>query len=230
MERDVKLSFAEAFRVFTLGLLAGLVTPGQLGELYKIVDIKKLGGSYKDGFMSSLGDRVLDLLIIMVMAAFYFLHILFPSVSLFTNSSFFVFVVFLFSLISTWLWLRLVNKSEKVNIPLLYKTSFLTFAAYTIYVFRLWLLFKALGLSLPLVFFISSMSLMSIITLLPLSVMGLGLREVSLFQLLADTEITENQIISFSLFVVLLYLFNGVIGMLSWVWQYKTTKPQNMRK
>ncbi|MCC5945677.1 MAG: flippase-like domain-containing protein [Bernardetiaceae bacterium] len=224
VEREVALSFGEAFRIFTLGLLAGLVTPGQLGELYKIVDIKKLGGSYKDGFMSSVGDRILDLLLIMAMAGFYFLLKLFPSVLLFTNVYFFSFTILIFSFVSTWLWLRIFKKKKKASLQLIFKVSSLTFGAYTIYVFRLLILFWALDLSLPLVFFTSAMGVMSIISLLPLSIMGVGLREVSLFQLLATTDITENQIISFSLFVVLLYLFNGIIGAVSWIWQYGRTK------
>lgn len=221
-ERGVELSFFEAFRIFTLGLLAGLVTPGQLGELYKIVDIKKIGGSYKDGFMSSMGDRILDLLLIMAMGGFYFLLKFFPKVDLFANIYFFSFALFIFSFLSTWLWLRFFKKNTYTSWKLISKISVLTFSAYVIYVFRLLILLWALEITLPLVFFTSAMGVMSIISLLPISIMGLGLRELSLFQLLATTNITESQILSFSLFIVSLYLFNGVIGAISWLWQYKS--------
>ncbi len=222
-ERGVVLGFFEAFRIFTLGLLAGLVTPGQLGELYKIVDVKKIGGSYKDGFMSSLGDRILDLLLIMVIGSFYFLLKFFPKIELFANIYFFSFAMLFSSFLTTWLWLRLFKKKTQTSSKLVSQVSLLTFIAYIIYIFRLLTLLWALELTLPFVFFTSAMGVMSIISLLPLSIMGVGLRELSLFQLLATTSITESQILSFSLFVVSLYLFNGVIGAVSWIWQYKST-------
>lgn len=222
VERGIELSPVKAFRIFTLGLLAGLVTPGQLGELYKVVDVKKIGGSYKDGFMSSVGDRVLDLLLIMAMGGFYFLLKLFPQVELFANIYFFSFAMLAYSFLTSWLWLRFFKKNESTSAKLVIKISLLTFVAYVIYILRLLTLLWALELSLPFVFFTSAMGLMSIISLLPLSIMGVGLRELSLFQLLSTTNITESQILSFSLFVVALYLFNGVIGVTSWIWHYKS--------
>lgn len=227
------LSSGVAFRLFSIGLLAGLVTPGQLGEFAKALDVRRQGGTLRSGITASVGDRALDFAILLGLSAYYgMLHrYAWPELNSLTV---FLVIMALVALAATWFCLvaakvlvglpsnlRLSGKVlRKVLTDFHWSPTILlatyTLLAYTLYSIRLYLLLLAMGQSAPVVVFISSMAVMSLIALLPISIAGIGTRDAALLVLFGKLNIPREAAIGFSLLVLVLYLFNALIGAVAW--------------
>jgi uncharacterized protein (TIRG00374 family) len=83
---------------------------------------------------------------------------------------------------------------------------------------RFYLLLAALGLTLPMASFIFGVSLASFVGLLPVTIFGLGLREIVLVQVFQDAGRTAEAAIAFSALILLVaYLLNIAWGFAAWV-------------
>lgn len=227
------LSSGVAFRLFSIGLLAGLVTPGQLGEFAKALDVPRQGGTLRSGITASVGDRALDFAILLGLSAYYgMLHRY--DWSQLNSLSVFLVIIALVALAAAWFWLIAVKVLVGFPSSLRSWRNFLgelvtdlhwspvillaayTLLAYALYSIRLYLLLLALGHSAPVVAFVSSMAVMSLIALLPISVAGVGTRDAALLVLFGEFNISREAAISFSFLVLVLYLFNAVVGAIAW--------------
>jgi uncharacterized protein (TIRG00374 family) len=79
---------------------------------------------------------------------------------------------------------------------------------------RLWLLFLALGISIPLPALVSSAALISILQVLPISFSGVGVRDAILIALLASYGYGQDQALALSALFLLLNLEHILIGFL----------------
>ncbi len=221
------------FRLFAMGQLAGMATPGQIGDLIKVLDLKRHGGTVKSGVIASVGDRALDLAVLTGVSAYYgaLYWLAWPALNSIVALVAFTAAI---ALASAWLWLVasrvMVNWRSGLRQPLGYLreasheipwTPILLLAAstvlaYTLYGARLYLLLLAVAQSAPVVAFVSSMAVMSLVALLPISFAGIGTRDAALIVLFQAFDMSREIAVSFSFLVLTLYIFSALVGALAW--------------
>jgi len=233
----------EAFLLYMSSLYLGVVTPGRLGEFAKAIYLKQTGiTTISHGFSSVLVDRLFDLylLFLLAMAGLVFL-------TPWSNSDVFgwagfigaiiVPVIFLFSGKAKQLILLVYKKvlaskllkfakegSEQFGQGMLelmtcriYPAALLTLSAWALFFLQCFLIAKALGLPITYTEIIPVMALTNIFTFLPISISGLGTREIALAFLLLPKGISLELILAYSMGVLLVFFVaGGLMGAVAW--------------
>lgn len=237
-----QLSSGTAFRLFSIGLLAGLATPGQLGDFAKALSMPRHGGTIRAGLVASVADRVFDLTMLVGMALYYFAAVGRPLGGMLPLSV---------AILSGWMMALSIGASSMwaICVPVLEKMpgvrsivdcdvakpsvsdivslSSYTFLAYVIYNLRLYLLLVSLGGRMALPEFVSSMAIMSLAALLPITIAGLGARELAVILLFRQFGLSSELAVGFSLLVLLLYVSNGLVGLAAWCGYWRDGEKQD---
>lgn len=233
----VPIPFPEAVRLYALGLGAGMITPGNVGDAVKVAYFRERG--FSQSIISVVLDRIWDVLILLLLA----------------GSG-----VFLFAQIAVGNWITLVlliggtlaalivtihprtqkllfdfflrmrkNKNEGTGYVPVRLTSgqvlvqfALSVLATAIVYGRLFLVAAALGLFLAPLPFVAAMSLASIAQLIAIAPFGLGPREGILLLLAPSLGMTAAQALALSALLLLLQLVNGIVGFVVWLFEPKT--------
>lgn len=236
----------QAFLACLSGFYLGLATPGRLGEFAKVLyltDDKEL--PFGKAFSSVLVDRLFDIYLLVIVGGFGLI-----SFSPLGETILAVIVLLLLLAISLLILSRRIGQrligvvykakilsrfkgridtfvdqfywgvegltGRKLVFPLL-----LTLAAYATLFSQCYLL--ALSLNLPLSFFYVAicMAVATLVALIPVSVCGIGTRDITLIALFSLQGIAYESALSYSLLVLFtLYIFTAVMGAIAW-----QTKP-----
>jgi hypothetical protein len=226
-------------------LFVGFLTPGRLGEFVKAFHVQReCGVSGALAFAGVLADRLFDLLALLVTGGLALLALssLAASDALGLAAALALLVVpfllFLNPAVYGWVqrraqrwgrigdrlfgvhgWLTEVRHSLRRLSPLALTASLLlTALAYGVYYGQCYLLALALGLPADFLVVTYAVALGSLITLLPISISGLGTREAVMIAYLGAAGVTSEAALGFSLLVFLtFYLGGGLIGLVAWL-------------
>lgn len=232
-----------AFITYFASLFIGFLTPGRLGEFVRALQVSQACKvSSAKAFSSVLADRLFDLyallcvggtaLVILAASKAEYI-VLTGSVVLIT------FPLFLFIHNKTFAWLqhfglKLGRPGRKLfsvggwlyemrlglrqlDVSGLAAAVGLTILAYAIFFGQCYLLARALNLTVGFVTISYAVALGSLVTLLPISISGLGTREAVIVAYLGTVGVTAESALSFSLLVFLtFYVGGGLIGAMAW--------------
>lgn len=241
----IKYGIWPAFLAYLGSIFIGLLTPGRLGEFVKVLHLSKdrevpAGRAWA----SVLVDRIFDLsallifggaalislgddtlggatialslpFIVLVAALYFFLNDrTFATIQVIgRKNSFLGRAVFQDS---GWLS-ELRGGFQQISVPRLLGSSILTVAAYGIFFTQCYLLVRALSLPIGFLQVSYAVALGSLVTLLPVSVSGLGTREAAIVAYLGNSGIPVESALVFSLSVFLtFYVAGGLIGSVAW--------------
>jgi uncharacterized protein (TIRG00374 family) len=246
-QQGVSYSLVPAFAVYNSALAAGYVTPGRLGELVKALYLRKdKGVALGYAFSSVVMDRLLDLYVLLATAAAG--AALFALPRSFVNLSLAVLaaaglapLVVLIPSVSRRLT-ALVAKGSSRLADARHREEFVhglsgfqrgmeemltarllgalgwTIVAYALYYLQCYLIALALGLPLSCPYSAYSVSLASLVALLPVSISGLGVREAVFVALFRPMGLAAETAVSYSLLILLVFnVFGGAIGALAWL-------------
>ncbi len=244
-EMGLRLPFLDGLGLYTVGIYYGSVTPGQAGDFLKAWYLQKDGQPLAPSLLSVLLDRLCDLL---VMAGFATLGIfalgtLLPDSNLqaalvvLMGVGLTVLTVFLVARRPRdWLMLTLLPTvlPESLNAKLrhwseqfatltltprlvtLVAIASLLSAAFTFW--RLWLLFEAVGVHLPLYIVVGSSALIAVLQILPISIGGIGVRDAVLIAVVAPFGYSVEQAIAVSTLFLLITIEHIVVGFIVSFW------------
>jgi len=240
--QGIPLPLKDTVALYCIGLFGGFVTPGQLGDFVKVYYLRQGGQSLARSFSSVLYDRLFDVLVfglfglagLAVLFGFASGHAwLWAAAGAGVLGSVWLFRARLVALVSAWSIRHLMPRlSQKVQSRLydfmeisrevfkrrLFKVLFgYSFAAMTLYLFRVYLLALALDLHVPVLDFLASIAVVSLVTIVPISVADVGTRDGALILLLARLGVESEVAVSLSLLILLLAVLNGAIGFVFWV-------------
>ena len=238
-------STKEAFLVYLSSIYLGLVTPGRVGEASRAFYLRRdkglaLGRGVATVFLDRLYDLTPLLLISLLglqsffnkassqfflMAALIILAVMSPFVLLKRSvigylAKYFLSINFI--------------KKHKIRIKFHYEefrdaikkmggagaiVSFgITIAGYLVYFTQCYLLMLFLGIEMPFIKVVFFVSITSLVSLIPVTVAGLGTREATLVYLFSTSGRSAEEAVAFSfLFFVSFYLITGVLGFIGWV-------------
>ncbi|NWJ47728.1 MAG: flippase-like domain-containing protein [Chloroflexi bacterium] len=249
---SIKLGFKTAFRLYAVGLSAGSFTPGQAGDAIKAFYLRDMGYPLGRGLVSVVLDRLFDVAVLILLAAsgLLFLGADFagelPVLVLLLGGTLAGLVALSLPamrtrLLNIALRLLLARKAssnrtlqreeaeaeEKLR-PVNFAPVFgATLLASALALFRIWLLALALGMNLNPLQVVAVSSLATVVSLIPVSVAGIGARDVALVAILDKLGYLHEKAISLSSFILLLNLVNLVAGYVIWKFQNEEDLEKN---
>jgi glycosyltransferase 2 family protein len=242
--QGVNYSLKNAFTSYLSSGFLGTITPGKVGEFSKVFFLREDEGvNIGKAFSSVLTDRFIDLIVLLT---FSFVGVFYFSLALdkIVLASFFLIlfslaiaIVFtskrlrnkLFHLINSWLpfkkyvkqpeihfnnFFDALNdfKSIKILIPIT-----VSFAANLIFYFSVYLIALSLRIQISYFNVMLCISIVSVISLIPVSISGIGTRDVTLVVLFPIIGLSKESAIGFSLvFLLVLHVCNAIFGGIAW--------------
>lgn len=99
-------------------------------------------------------------------------------------------------------------------LALIIKSLFISFGAWFLYFFQLYLLSVALGLRINLAIAFAIAAIITALNLIPISISGIGTRDISLIFLFSQIGLKSAEAISFSILILLTFVINSLFGWL----------------
>jgi glycosyltransferase 2 family protein len=237
----VPIKFREAVRLYALGLGAGMLTPGNVGDVVKVAYFRERG--FSQAVISVVLDRVWDVLILLLLAGsgvFLFSQVALGQwlmLALLIGGTVPALVITIHPRTQAWLFglfMRMRRNKDAAQAeaqsyvpatltPKQVLVQFLisVLATWIVYT-RLFLVAAAIGIFLPPLPFVAAMSLASIAQLIAIAPFGLGPREGILLLLAPALGIPAAQALALSALLFLLQLVNGIVGFGVWVLEKPT--------
>lgn len=240
--QSVHIRIQPALLAYFGSLFIGLLTPGRLGEFVKAVHVRQECGTPLTYAISSVfTDRLFDLYLLLIVGGAALLALAPGSIELGALIGSFVVVtlpliLFLNDYTFGWVqrdwlsrrqdttigrpvtWLIEVRSGMRMlSWPRLLSSTGFTILAYGVFFTQCYLLARALDLDLSFIEVSYAVALGSLVTLIPISISGLGTREAAIIAYLSTSGISAEQALGFSLLVFLtFYLGSGLLGAVAW--------------
>ncbi|MBI4619760.1 MAG: flippase-like domain-containing protein [Desulfobacterales bacterium] len=234
----------ECFAAYSAGIYLGLITPGKMGDLVKVFYLKNAGHSMGKASFSVLVDRLYDLFALCLFGLIS-LFIFFDYLKRVPSLSLLVVVITIVSILAAFYFKGKVIKDIIVNrayilIPSTYKNplksnikdffkdvrdlNFRKISLLTIITLLEWMVvfilhyLLALSLRIELSFWYISacVSLSVLISLIPVSIAGIGTRDGVLVLLFSYLGSTKEAAIAFSFLILSMSIISGLLGFVFW--------------
>jgi uncharacterized protein (TIRG00374 family) len=241
--QSLSISIKNAFSIYLSALYIGFITPGRLGEIIKALYLKQEQvTSFSKGLSSAIMDRLLDLYFLILLGSvgvYYFLKG--RGISLEFVIGFVIILSLLIiilhpkvlNLLARFLFRKITPKKFKNKInesvnefiegmnqiinPVLLFGILLTVFSYSFFFFQCFLIAKSIGLQISYFDLALIMSIVNIITFIPISISGLGTREASMIFLFKLIGLSTEAAISFSLLIFFaFFICGGLMGFIAW--------------
>jgi len=242
-QQGIKYNLRDSFLMYCSGLYIGLLTPGKLGEITKALYLKKDGYSMGKSLVSVILDRLSDfafLLIFISIGSLFFFTVIQKQVLILVLgiiTSILLLIIFLkiglIKLILNKLFdvfvSRKYQKSWKINFRdfindfKIYKLKhyliifLITTSSWLFYYLQVYILAKGLNIHVSLLYLAISVTIAGLITLIPVSISGIGTRDAALILLFAPFLIAKEQVIAFSSLILLMSLSAAFIGLVCYL-------------
>lgn len=243
--QSIIYSYKDSFLVYLSSIYAGVITPGRIGEFIKAFYLKyDKNISISRGMSSIILDRLFDIYILIVLGitGIWKFHI-FGS---FSNTSFLLILPLLIApalLIRNGLMEKIFDKmfqlsvltkvqmtvkekfedfyegmAQMLNLKLFY-SLFLTLFCFLIFFIQCHIILRAMNISIDFITITLFISISSIVSLLPVSIAGLGTRDAVLIYLFSIIGLKPEFAVSFAFLIFMtFYVAIGVMGAIAlWI-------------
>ncbi len=240
--QQIDYSFKRSFATYLCGIYLGVVTPGRVGDFIKVAYLKRdTGVSFGRAFSSVLVDRLLDLTFLVIVVSLGLFVFSFPNrIAIIPFLSLFLLLMLL--LFSSkglgerglrWFYAVLISqklggklqpsfesfcegmeelKSIKLVTPVL-----ITFVSYLVFFAQCYFAALSLNILIPFLYLAFCVSITSIASLLPISIFGVGTRDLLLIALFSPLGLGAEAAIGFSVMVLfIVFITAGVMGGFAW--------------
>ncbi len=242
----IRIPFWRTFIHQLIGTSAALVTPGQLGEFVKVLYHRDEGYPLPESFLSVVIDRAYDLLMLFFFG-FISLAILFglpPNLTLIVAGVPAVLFIlgFLFyrnqersaHFIANTLRrmtpkaykdvvqqdsFRLAQKVGELDLRFLIVVGLLSLLNYVLLLARVYAIVLSLHLVVPIGFFVLVVPLLRLIGLVPISILGIGTRDLASIYLFGQVGVPETSALLISTLGLITLQVQAILGLLAW-WRF----------
>lgn len=246
LPQRIRYPVSKAYLAYLGSIFIGFLTPGRLGELVRAVHVSQdCRVSTALAFSSVLIDRLFDLYALLLIGSLALLSLTITGVensvlalmgtvllltmplAMLLNERIFARIrkfglrlgrlgVKLFAREEGWL-LEMRNGVRQLTLSWLVGGMGLTAVAYSVFFSQCYLLALALDLPVNVTHVSYAVALGSLVTLLPVSISGLGTREAAIVAYLGAVGVQAEAALGFSLLVfVTFYVVGGVMGAIAW--------------
>jgi len=222
----------------------GAATPGRVGELYKVAYLRGGGLSFGRAAATVVADRLLDVLcpVCLALAGALVFHRRFGAALQTSVMAIILILLAGAGLMAIYAfrerWRPFVLKSvarltgqtakehierggaefmlaiKSIRAPRWTACTLLTVIAWTLYCAQRILIAEAVGLEIDALYFAFAFIVVAVVSALPISIIGIGTRDVTLAYLLAFVGVTPEQAITLSSLILLVMLLVTLVGFL----------------
>ena len=237
-------SLKDSTIIYAAAIYFGGITPGNIGDFIKVFYLKGDGYPFGKSFATVLSDRLFDLISLLLLGyvgmllfiAFFGRAIIFLSCTFAVMISSIIFFIYkkdfsrgIIESISSHLiperyrehaktgFSDLYNSIKTLNANQLTLAIFITFFGWIIYFAMMYLLALSIHIDIPFLYLATCVSISAVITLIPISISGIGTRDATLVILFSYLGLSKESAIAFSMLILLMYAVNGFIGLLAWL-------------
>ncbi len=228
----LKTPFSFYFKSYFKGIFFNQLLPSSIGgDAFKVIDVaKQLGLKKREAFIGVLIDRGLGI------AGIFLLNLIFNNITqgFLPKSSYYIlniisfsgiagFIIFMFlfkiNYLNRFNWYKIVSVPSKAlwTVMSSFKKTFgQSFLSLSIHIFTfagVYFIAKAFGVDLPIYAFMVIMPPVILLTIIPISLAGWGVREVSMVSLLSYSGITQETALSISIIFGFTYIIQGLFGL-----------------
>jgi len=236
------ISFGDSYRAYLEGLFAGLVTPGRVGEFVRVRSLTGRGAPLGPAMATVIWDRIFDVLGLLFIGSVALIPLAGSFRSLYLGSLVALGLGLSAAGFILWgptrRWRDILSRSpnqqtgpgglrrklaETLSALLLASRSFrgellarvgiLTLAGWAVYYLQAWLLARTINLELPLTSLIVAVTAAAVASFLPISISGIGTRDVALVILFQRMGRTREEALAYSALVMAMLLLNALIGL-----------------
>ena len=242
--QNITYSLKDSTIMYAAALYIGALTPGRIGDFIKVLYLKEDGYPFGKSFATVLLDRLFDLTSFLLLgyAGMLFFITLFERtitiLSCILAGTFSLIVFFLYKkdlsirileYISTHFILEKYRENAKTGFLDLHDTfktlktnqliiaTFMTFFGWVIYFLTMYLLAFSIGIDISFLYLATCVSISAVITLIPISISGIGTRDATLIILFSYVGLSKESAIAFSMMILIMFAFNGSIGLIAWL-------------
>ncbi|MEW6614387.1 MAG: lysylphosphatidylglycerol synthase transmembrane domain-containing protein [Thermodesulfobacteriota bacterium] len=242
--QSIRYSLSQTFVSYLSGLFVGIVTPGRLGEAIKIFYLKEDRGiPLSKGLSGVLADRLFDLCFLILFGILGSWHL-----RIFGQLNQLAMISISLTIVAIFIYFISKNRFKDFIVPFFRKKfgglvisleqffigfkdlarpmiilpGFLTVISYLIYFIQCHLMLLSLNIKIDFLITVFLMSLINLVSLVPISILGIGTREASMIYLFALINIPKEEAIAFSSIIfAIFYVFGGFFGYGGWVLRNK---------
>ena len=109
------------------------------------------------------------------------------------------------------------NAIKTLNTRQLVLATSMTFLGWIIYILTMYLLVLSIDIHIPFLYLATCVSIAAVITLIPITISGIGTRDATLIILFSYLGLSKEPAIAFSLTILFMYAVNGLIGLVAWL-------------
>ncbi len=227
-KQGIVLPFKEAVKINLMSNFYGLITPSKLGVVMRGEYLKKYSKSIGKGISNFVLDKILDIFSVFFLAIFF--SFIFRRKFNFIPINFFILFFFLFILLSFFI----ISKKNRIFLKLFYrkivpekfkekaKSTYHSFYSgmlkkrklFIVFIFNLinwvvlysitYLVGLSLGINIPFIYFLAILPIGTLISLIPISIDGLGTREAALISLFGLFGVEATKVFSMSIISLLI--------------------------
>jgi len=214
-----------------------------LGDFIKVLYLRQEGYSFGKSLVSVLADRLFDLISLLVIGyAGMFLFLSLFENQIIVLSLFFILTISMIFLILNKefnkkilkkIYISFIPEKYKKNLKInfndffndlfllkpkrLVLPSILTLFGWVIYYVIMYLLAMSIELDISFVYLVVCVSIVGVVTLIPVSISGIGTRDATLIVLFSYIGLSSESAVAFSTLILFIYLVSGVIGFVAWI-------------
>ena len=239
---DVPLSVRSAYRAYLPSLFLGLVTPGRVGDALRIQYLKRDHSvGYSEGLAVSIVDRLCDVYVLLAFVTLGVVHLAnvlsaplaettWIAVVAVALAPALLFVRGVAEPAAQWLYGRFSNGEPHEGLTVFFEALrrqiqpglvvpvLLTVVAFLANYVQAWLVAQALGIPLTFIDVAALLAISSLLSLLPISVSGVGVRESFFALIFPAFGLSETLGIAFGFGVfAVIYLPALLVGFVAWL-------------
>ena len=241
--QGIEYSFKDSLIMYAIGFSAGVITPGKFGEFIKVFYLKNDGYPFGKSFLVTLLDRLFDLTVLIFVAYFsLFLFIKIFEKPIFISSLLLVLIAALIVILryKKEVAKNLLERMYQILIPKrfkrngllnfhdfyadfqlpnysqLFSITSLSIIIAIISFINAYLLALSLGINISFLNLVACFSIATLAALIPISIFGIGVRDISLITLFSYIGLSNESAIAFSTLLLITYIISGLICAPAW--------------
>jgi uncharacterized protein (TIRG00374 family) len=216
------IRFLESLRLSLIGIYYGSISPGRMGEFVRGYRLSKKGIPARDGLISVLYDRLYDIVTPLSLAGTYYISTLFdlPLILWLLLANlliipFWGLFIHLFQRFKTrFHYLKEVRYVEvRISLRRQVLQAFLSIANWVCYGITGYFLFIGLGVSIDFGYVLSSISIVTLMVLVPITISGWGVREGAYVLFFSFYSKPETSIMFSIIFVLINTYLLAIMGL-----------------
>ena len=246
--QSINLSIRDSFSIYLIGIFFGVITPGKIGEIVKIHYLKKKGFPIKESIISTIFDRLFDVLFLFIVAFFgiiYFSNLFSVKHLNVLSLMLFLLLSLILTIISRSLIYQIIKKftsilelgyQEKLAIGFhkldksisrynsihMLKYIIYTLSSFLFYILQIKLLAASIGIKLNYTLTTAISGALSAITLIPITIMGVGTRDILLITIFENIGGNPESAIALSTLILSIWTISLLIGFYIWIKEEKS--------